>query len=367
MQGQYVESSLNEPETTVWIPDLLTLGSSRDLHLPLSTSSIYANHQGLIHFSLTHHTRYIMRPNFSEFSYGYALTEALVDGRQHLVRPIFPTQVEEGNLGYDLRFDCPGYPLFLQFKLCDGMKTRAAKELSKHELPLRPTFLRMNLMPTRRSKQHSLLLKLKKEGEVVFYAAPRFYEDNEFASHYRNREIISHTAFISPDKIGPLPDEKDHHVAFECMARKGWLVSDPREVAPILDGNEFNKLNHRHLDNDAPLAKRIRMALANVFNVIQGSFDDPITIRNLLVDLRQWHPEYLDADDMRDSSEIIRQESLFHLKTKLRNFFAYILQDMKQSSETGEHIVKNVNLLTNLTQLYFETTLLLMTDCSAST
>lgn len=308
-----------------------------------------------------------MRPNFSEFSYGYALTEALVDGRQHLVRPIFPTQVEEGKLGYDLRFDCPGYPLFLQFKLCDGMKTRAAKELSEYELPLRPTFLRMKLMPTRRSEQHSLLLELEEKGEIVFYAAPRFYEDKEFASLYRNREIISHTAFISPDKIGPLPDEKEHHVAFECMARKGWLVSDPREVAPILDGDEFKKLNQRHLDKDTPMTERIRKALANVCNVIQGSFDDPTSIRNLLVDLRNLYPEYLDANNMRDSSEIMHRDSLYQSKTKLRDLFEYILQDIKQNSETGEHIVKNVNLLTNLTQLYFEATVLLMTDCSATT
>ena len=36
-----------------------------------------------------------MRPDFSEFSYGFALTEALVDGQQQLVRPTFPTQREE--------------------------------------------------------------------------------------------------------------------------------------------------------------------------------------------------------------------------------------------------------------------------------
>lgn len=310
-----------------------------------------------------------MRPSFSEFSYGYALTEALVDGRQHLVRPIFPTQIEEGKLGYDLRFDCPGYPLFLQFKLCDGMKTRAAKELSEFQLPLQPPFLRMNLMPARRSQQHSHLLKLENQGETVFYAAPRFYEDNEFASHYRNGEIISHTAFVSPGAIGSLPDEKEHHVAFECKARQGWFLSNPREVAPILDGNEFKELNQKQLDNNPLMTKSISNALANVCNVFvedlkdnQGSFDDPRTIRNLLIDLRRWYPSFPVAEGFRAPIGLPHQDSFFRLKTELINLLTDVLQAIQQTSEKGDHMPESVNLLTSLTQIYFEATLILMTD-----
>ena len=310
-----------------------------------------------------------MRPNFSEFSYGYALTEALVGGRQHLVRPNFPTQVEEGKSGYDLQLDCPGYPLFLQFKVCDGMKTRGAKELSKFQLPLRLPFLRMNLMPAGRSKQHSLLSKLESQGETVFYAAPRFYEDNEFASHYRKREIICHTAFVSPSAIGPLPNDKEHHVAFECMARQGWFLSDPREVAPILDGYEFKELNQRHLDKNPLMTKRISKALANVCNVIiedlqdnQGSFDDPTRIRNLLIYLRGGYSDLPDTEDLMDSFGQTHQDSLISSKNELGTLLADILQAIQQTSEKGVHMPENVNLLTGLTQLYFEATLILMSD-----
>ena len=41
-----------------------------------------------------------MRPDFTQFPYGFAHTEALVDGRQHLVWPTFPTQPEERRAGY---------------------------------------------------------------------------------------------------------------------------------------------------------------------------------------------------------------------------------------------------------------------------
>ena len=46
-----------------------------------------------------------MRPDFSEFSYGFALTEALVDGRQHLVRPTLPTKRREWRDGHP-RAEC---------------------------------------------------------------------------------------------------------------------------------------------------------------------------------------------------------------------------------------------------------------------
>ena len=144
-----------------------------------------------------------MRPEFSEFSFGYALTEALVNGQQHIVRPTFPTQRQERRLGYDLRLDRPGKPIFLQFKLCHGMTRRSARECAYHDLPLDFPFLRMPLMPSRLSPQHGRLLKLDSRGEAVFYAAPRFFRDNDFATYYGNRDILSHSAFIRPRAIGP--------------------------------------------------------------------------------------------------------------------------------------------------------------------
>ncbi len=249
------------------------------------------------------------------------------------------------------------------------MKTRRAKELLKFQLPLRLPFLRMNLMPAGRSQQQPLLSKLESQGETVFYAAPRFYNDNKFASHYRKGEIICHTAFISPGAIGPLPDKKEHHVAFECMARQGWFLSDPREVASILDGDEFKELNQKHLDKNPLMTKRIGKALANVCNVIvedlqdnQGSFDDPTRIRNLLIYLRRGFSDLPDAKDLMDSFGQTHQDSLISSKNELSTLLADILQAIQQTSEKGDHMAENVNLLTGLTQLYFEATLILMTN-----
>src|SRR5580704_15864116 len=72
---------------------------------------------------------------FSEFSYGYCLTEDLIvgQGTQLTAAPVFPSLIEEGQpgVGYDVRFDRPGTPLFLQFKLVHQMVRGTANETKK--------------------------------------------------------------------------------------------------------------------------------------------------------------------------------------------------------------------------------------------
>lgn len=72
---------------------------------------------------------------FSEFSYGYCLTEDLIVGQGMPITaaPVFPSLIEEGQpgIGYDVRFDLPGVPLFLQFKLVDQMVRGTANEAKK--------------------------------------------------------------------------------------------------------------------------------------------------------------------------------------------------------------------------------------------
>jgi len=42
--------------------------------------------------------------------------------------PVFPSLLEEGNLGWDLRLDMPGRAVMLQFKISDYLKNRSAKQ-----------------------------------------------------------------------------------------------------------------------------------------------------------------------------------------------------------------------------------------------
>lgn len=174
-----------------------------------------------------------MKPDISEFSYGYAVTEELV--AKHKARivaaPAFPTLYKEGKAGggYDVKIPIRGTPVFLQFKLSDCLQTRNAKE--HRSLSLKLPYYRMHLRPLKHSQQHQLLLDLENSGESVYYIAPEFRTPTELNRHYLARDVIASSAAFAPSAIGSLPDEDEHYVVFEKGAAYGWRCSDdPRQV-----------------------------------------------------------------------------------------------------------------------------------------
>jgi hypothetical protein len=54
-----------------------------------------------------------MKSGFSEFSYGYALTEELIRNNRNtmVIAPVFPSVIDEAELGYDLYLGLKGLPL----------------------------------------------------------------------------------------------------------------------------------------------------------------------------------------------------------------------------------------------------------------
>jgi hypothetical protein len=183
---------------------------------------------------------YIPRnPYFSEFSYGYALTENLVTGQGSsvTVAPIFPSLIEEGQVGFDVLIARPSIPLFLQFKLAHRMSRRSAWETQRGDFD--PPFYRMHLRCTAISNQHSLLLALEQEGNEVFYAAPAFHTRAQLNEAYSQGQVWNRSFTLRPSEIGPLADG-DHHVAFQFPGHwqsyseephgKGGETSDPRNI-----------------------------------------------------------------------------------------------------------------------------------------
>jgi hypothetical protein len=166
----------------------------------------------------------LMRPNISEFSYGYALTSELVEflGYKGVGAPVFPSLKDEGTLGYDVKL--PGViPVFLQFKLCDRMVSGAANEADLLGVP----HFRMHLRPLRHSDQHDLLIALEAQGNAVFYACPEFTEPDELNDAYDKKQVLARSMLLSPSAIGSL-DGGDHHVAFLPGAPVAYVCSEPR-------------------------------------------------------------------------------------------------------------------------------------------
>lgn len=173
-----------------------------------------------------------MKPDISEFSYGFAVTRELASKHNLIEAPEFPTLFQEGKKGgYDVKMPFRAQPLFLQFKLSDCLSYRSAKEHvpRKFEVP----YFRMHLRPLKHSLQHKLLLALEGTGESVYYIAPQFYKSKDFNKCYLTNTVVSNSVFISPSSIGSLPDNDEHYVVFKAGSKIGYLCSDNPEPINI--------------------------------------------------------------------------------------------------------------------------------------
>lgn len=195
-----------------------------------------------------------MKPNISEFSYGFAVThELLINGNwpDIVAAPVFPSLYEEGQSGggYDLMMDFGFAILFVQFKLCDYM-TRATADECRRGLLSCP-FYRMHLRPLRHSSQHQSLLKLDEDGEIVYYVAPMFHEPEQLDEHFQNQDVSTHSVWLRPLSIGDL-DEEEHHVSF---AHQGpiYVCSEPKEIAEPTTFEAFlGRLHKRMSEKSRP-------------------------------------------------------------------------------------------------------------------
>ncbi len=191
-----------------------------------------------------------MKPDISEFSYGYALTSEIVQksGTALAGAPVFPSLIKEGYLGYDLELPIVGSPVFLQFKLSDYMKRWTAEGSDKVPIP----HYRMHLRPLKHSQQHELLCTLEKKGNRVFYAAPEFHVSEDLNEAYLKNEMIARSAFFRPMAIGTLADEHEHFVCFNVGASYGYLYSEPIKVERESPIALSETLFGQTIDGDAP-------------------------------------------------------------------------------------------------------------------
>ena len=160
-----------------------------------------------------------MKSEFSEFSYGFALTHGLLKNTPGIqVAPHFPSLAEEGNLGYDVRLDYPSLPLFLQFKLSDYLTRRPAKYWDHYHRP----YFRFDITPLTISRQHNLLKDLANMGEEVFYVAPLFWQSTEFNRAFRDNQIAGRSIWLPVGKLPQLSDYDPHHITFTGAKDPSW-------------------------------------------------------------------------------------------------------------------------------------------------
>lgn len=184
----------------------------------------------------------VLKPNISEFSYGYALTEELVKGlgTNITAAPVFPSLYQEGQKGggWDVKLQKGGIPLFIQFKLSHYLKTAGANERKSGHFT-RP-YYRMYLRPIKHSRQHELLMDLEQEGNEVYYSAPGFHEPDELNDAYLKKQVKNRSIWIKPSDIGVIKDDAKHYVAFQ-LPKKWYFCSKPKAIERDLSFSVFCK------------------------------------------------------------------------------------------------------------------------------
>jgi hypothetical protein len=157
---------------------------------------------------------------FSEFSYGFALTNELIAIIPVLSAPTFPSLREEGkSAGYDVKLDRPGKALFIQFKLSYQLQGDATVEFKEKRFV--SPFYRMSIRSRTGSRQHDLLTKLEeKNRKCVYYMAPAFHLQSDLNKHFKNRTVASNSRRVKPSFIQAPKDGKPHWVSFQTASGK---------------------------------------------------------------------------------------------------------------------------------------------------
>ncbi|MBM9576222.1 hypothetical protein JWG45_03555 [Leptospira sp. 201903070] len=168
-----------------------------------------------------------MKSEFTEFTYGYSITEEFVTdpvgGLNGL--PIFPNLRQEAMLGYDVKLTGAKSIKFIQFKLSEYFKSSKSKEWSLFNSP----YFRMHITASSSSLQHEKLQELERKlGPIVFYTTPLFNSLNELRTYYNNNEVRQNSLFIRPSQI-QIPDNKAHYIVFNRISGPIYCCSkDPK-------------------------------------------------------------------------------------------------------------------------------------------
>lgn len=184
-----------------------------------------------------------MKSEFSELSFAFAYMADLTKKLSGVlsVAPSFPSTTLEGKqgYGYDVRLGLKGIPVFLQFKLAHCMKSANSAEFSKGVFsqgkPVDPVY-RFYLMALGKSRQTSLMLKLERRHDLVFYVAPAFHKVSELNSHFANSSVDSHSRSIRPSRIKKMPDKLEHFVSYRLTGPCYRFSDDPEVVEERPDG-----------------------------------------------------------------------------------------------------------------------------------
>ena len=250
-----------------------------------------------------------MKPGISEFSYGYAVTEELLNFHLKAVprigAPTLPSLTAESTRGYDLKIRFVHSMLFLQFKLSDCMVGGKVLECANQGAV--PPFHRFYIHSRKQSRQHQLLLQLESVQssipKLVFYVAPQFHKPGELDKFYARKQVANRSVFVPPSLIGAFYDHDSDTVAFKSPSGPLLINSEPRTVDEAVGVESLRRI--------IAVAGRDRASIGD-----SGAVLDLARVLNSIVLEEGVHPDIDVA-----SSTLARDEPLAVVGHLARNYF----------------------------------------------
>ena len=191
-----------------------------------------------------------MKPEFTEFSYGFALTYEIAHALQPglVAEPLFPTLLagQDGGGGFPAR----GYPIYLQFKLAEYMKTAHAREWPTYG----SSYYRLTIPSRLRSNRHNLLRALSAEETEVYYASPAFYRQLEFNQAFVSNQLLNESRLIPLCQLPDLADDQPHYVTY-CRGVPGfyWHSASGRHIRAAISGDGWLEQLRKHAEEPRSL------------------------------------------------------------------------------------------------------------------
>ena len=204
-----------------------------------------------------------MVAEFSEIQYMFGamreIEDIMTNSGYHSMIPIFPTQPQEKNAGYDAAFiDKPIIAMFLQFKRSEHISNRkAASEYSFYQ----SAYYRFKLYHQSISDQHNILVKLAKAERIneVYYVAPCFYKYADYNDYYRGKSIVDHSVFVDCGVLKEINDNQTHTISYRENGTDLLMKSDPIKIK---DGCvNIRETVFRHNENIRTFLQRLNEVL----------------------------------------------------------------------------------------------------------
>ena len=176
-----------------------------------------------------------MKPEFSEFSYGFAFTDAFIRRKGSLTTaPVFPSLRAERSEGWDVRLNLPGVSYFHQFKLSDRLVRSNATYWKCYGKP----YFRIDITPLSRSPQHNLLKDLNDGGEDnVYYVAPFFHTMRQFNDAYLSDQVVERSLQVPVRELKRLDDMEPHHLTFTRTDDFSWHTDEHNLRGHLIAGD----------------------------------------------------------------------------------------------------------------------------------